>query len=392
MSHPVRGLRVSVDARPLDIEHLRTQGIGRYAHGLLGPLGRVASERGGRLVLLRQGARRPSPYSGEVAGIAERRLRRPPLPERLSEYPEQVLLPLDLRRARSWLHHSLSIYRAAVWPGVPSVMTMHDVVPLMWPEHYLRTGLMHRMLYRAARGARLLLAVSEAAQRDAIAHLAVDPERVLVVPEAADERFAPSDPRLAGERLGVKQPYLLWVGGLAAHDPRKNLTGLLDAYAGWRRERSRPETLVLAGRVGDEGRELAAHAARGGAPVLFAGFVPDEELPSLYSGASCFLTASRYEGFGLPALEAISCGTPVVAFDAGAIPAVAGAGGRFAPDGDHDALMRAVEQVCDDRELRARLSQAGMRHARRFSWARTAELTWKAYERAAGTRDPPRRP
>ena len=385
------GLRVSVDARPLDIEHLRSQGIGRYAHGLLGPLGRVAAERGGRLVLLRQRARRPSPYAGEVgAGATERRLRRPPLPERFAEYPEQVLLPLDLRRVRSELHHSLSIYRAPVRPGVPSVMTMHDVVPLMWPEHYLRTGLMHRMLYRAARRARLLLAVSQAARRDVIAHLSVDPERVLVVPEAADERFAPSDPRVARERLAIEQPYLLWVGGLTAHDPRKNLTGLLEAYARWQRERSRPEALVLAGRVGEEGRALAARAARSGARVLFPGFVDDEELPSLYSGASCFLTASRYEGFGLPALESISCGTPVVAFDAGAIPEVAGAGGRFAPDGDHGALMRAVEEICDDRELRARLSAAGLSHARRFSWASTAARTWEAYERAAGARGPSR--
>ena len=152
---------MTVDARPLDIAYLRSQGIGRYAHGLLGHLGEVASERGGNLVLLRQPGDRPTAFAGAVGEGAEvRRLWRPPVPGRFADWAEQPLLPLDLRRARPHVHHALSIYRSAVAPGVPTVMTMHDVIPLMWPDQYLRTGVMHRMLYRAARRARLLLAVS----------------------------------------------------------------------------------------------------------------------------------------------------------------------------------------------------------------------------------------
>jgi glycosyltransferase involved in cell wall biosynthesis len=117
--------------------------------------------------------------------------------------------------------------------------------------------------------------------------------------------------------------------------------------------------------------------------VLLTDFVPDAELPALYSGASCLLTASRYEGFGFSALEAIACGTPVVAYNTGAVPEVAGPGALLAPPGDAAALMRAVGRVCDDRELAERLSSEGRRHAARFSWRRTAELTWDVYERVA---------
>lgn len=380
------GLRVSVDARPLDIESIRSQGIGRYAHGLLGPLAEVAAERGGELVLLRERTGTPAAFAGPVAGAdaAIRVPRRPPLPERLADWPEQLLLPLDLRRARVALHHALSIYRAAVFPGVPAVMTMHDVAPLMWPGEYLRTGIGHRMLYSAARRARLLLAVSEAARRDIVHHLGVAPDRVLCVPEAADARFRPSDPGPVRERLGLDGPYLLFVGGLATRDPRKNLEGLIDAYAAWRRSQGREERLVLAGRPGPATEELRARAERAGAPVTFTGFVADEDLPGLLSGAACLVTAARYEGFGLPALEAISCGTPVVAFDAGAVPEVAGPGCLTVPAGDTAALLRAAGRVCDEPDLRERLSARGGEHAQRYSWRRTAELTWEAYERALG--------
>ncbi len=371
-------LRVTVDARPLDIDYLRAQGIGRYAHGLLGPLAEVAAGRGGQLVLLRAPGGGASPFgAGPGQGTTVRELRRPPWPNRYADVLEQAALPLDLRRLRPGVHHSLSLYRAPLAPGVPHVMTMHDVVPLMWPERYLRTGLLHKLLYRAARRADLLLAVSEAARGDIVRHLGVDPARVECVPEAAGEHFVPTRPE---PRDG---PYLVWVGGLATHDPRKDLEGLITSFAAWQHDRERAETLVLAGAMGPAGHELSALARRTGARVEFPGFVPDSDLPALYSGARCLVTASRYEGFGLPALEAVSCGTPVVAFDAGAVPEVAGEGALTVPDGDLPALMRAAERVCDDDVLHARLRAGGLEHARAYSWQRTAEATWDAYERVA---------
>ena len=358
---------VSVDARPLDIENLRSHGIGRYAHGLLGPL---VAEHEPHLTLLREHGGR-SPF-GEVGGRS-RYLRRPPLPARAVEFAEQVLLPIDLARVGADVHHSLSLYRTPLLPRRPLVVTMHDVVPLQWPERYLRTAAAHRTLYRAVRRATAVICPSQAAARDVARHLRLDPERVTVIPEAAGDQFAPSTPGPLQKRLGIEAPYLLYVGSL--DDPRKDVGGLIDAFGRAQRAEGRAETLVLAGR----GAEPPSEGAR----VVFTGSIPDADLPALYSGAACFVTASRYEGFGLPALEAIACGTPVAAYDAGAVPETAGPGALLAPAGDGAELMRAAGRICDELELAERLSADGRRHAAGFSWTRTAELTWGVYERAA---------
>jgi glycosyltransferase involved in cell wall biosynthesis len=368
-------MKVSVDARPLDVEGMRSQGIGRYAHGLLGPLADVAEGRGGRLTLLRQPGAAAGPFGGGAHGsAASRALRRPPLPARAVELAEQALLPLDLARLRPDVHHSLSPYRTPLVSPGRVVVTVHDVAPLQWPEKYLKTGLAHRTLYRAVRRAAGIVCVSAVARQDLLRHLDVDPERVWVVPEAAGERFHPCEPGPTLERLQIAGPYLVCVGSL--DDPRKDVQGLIDAFEAWAAAEQRMETLVLAG-AGD------ASALRIAGRVKLPGFVPEPDLPALYSGASCFVTASRYEGFGLGALEALRCGTPVVAYDAGAIPETAGPGALLAPPGDGAALMRAAGRVCDEAVLAERLAGEGRRHATRFSWRRTAELTWDVYERVA---------
>jgi alpha-1,3-rhamnosyl/mannosyltransferase len=223
---------------------------------------------------------------------------------------------------------------------------------------------MHRMLYRAVQRAAAVICPSDAAACDVTEHLELDPARVTVIAEAAGERFEPVE-----RRLDLPEPYVLYVGSL--DDPRKDVALLVRS---WQLAVGRRETLVLAG----SGR------APEGDRVLSLGFVPEEDLPALYSGASCFVTASRYEGFGLPALEALACNTPVVAYDAGAIPEVAGPGALLAPPGDVAALMDAVGRICDEPELRARLSEEGRRHAATFSWRRAAEQTWDVYDRVAG--------
>ena len=341
----------------------------------------LAAERGAELTLIRQSSRTLSPF-GPVAG-SRRIVRRPPLPARAVELVEQALLPIDLARLGAQVHHSLSLYRAPLVSRAAPVVTMHDVAPLQWPDRYLRTGVAHRMLYRAVRRAAAVLCDSHAAAKDVTRLLELDPARVTVVPAAAGTHFRPTDSSELRHRLGLEGPYLLYVGGLAAADPRKDVEGLVDAFAAWARAEDRPEALVLAGTEGPYTRELEARAERLGANLVFTGFVADSDLPALMSGAGCLVTASRYEGFGLPALEAIACGTPVVAYDAGAIPETAGPGALLAQLGDGAALMRAAGRVCDEPRLAERLGAEGRRHAASFSWRRTAELTWEVYEAAA---------
>jgi glycosyltransferase involved in cell wall biosynthesis len=382
---PAPRLRVAVDARPVDIDGLRERGIGRFAANLVEQLVPVARDAGGELVLLRERRGRGSPYHAvaDPAGAAQVvRPRRPPVPARIADLPEQLLLPIDLRRARVDLYHALSIYRAPVRPGVPAIVTIHDLIPLMWPGQ-LRTGIVHGILYRAARAATRVIAVSQRVKEDAVVHLGLDAARVDVVYEAVADHFVPTDPGAVPGRLGVEGPYVLYVGG---PDPRKRMPELIDGFGAWARAQARPETLVIAGPMGCEAAELEARARKAGGRTVFCGFVPDADLPALYSGARCLVMASRYEGFGLPALEALSCGTPVVFFDGtGALPEVAGPGALTAPMGDAEALMGAVERLCDDEQLRARLSATGLEHARGFSWRATAEQTWAAYESAVGS-------
>jgi glycosyltransferase involved in cell wall biosynthesis len=377
-------LRVALDARALDLPYLRGQGIGRYTAALLDALGPVSRERGGELVVLRTGADSPFAADGPGPRVETWRVWRPQLPDMLAIACEQPLLRWDLRRTRAQVLHSSSIYRAVPAPGLPSVVALHDVIPLLFSDDYMRSGLLYRLMYAAARRADLLLTVSERARRDIVAHLDVPSESVVVIPGAAHPRFRPTrrNPDLLA-RLGVTTPYVLYVGGLSERDPRKGVEELIDAFAGWAAAQERPETLVLTGRLGTAAGPLRDRARRTGARIVFTGFVPDGELPTLYSGANCLVTCSRYEGFGLPALEALACGTPVAAYRVGAHEEVVGPGALLVDEGKTDALLLAVQVLSDHHDTRARLADAGQTHAARFSWRRSAELTWDAYERVA---------
>jgi glycosyltransferase involved in cell wall biosynthesis len=379
--------RVAVDARPVDIPFLRRRGIGRFAASLVPELAAVAAERGGELLILRERGSDGGVFSASASAPRSDRVRvvripRAPVPERVSDLPDQLLLPIALRRRRADLFHALSMYRLPLRPGVPAVVTMHDVIPLMRPDQ-LRTGIVHGLLYAAVRRADRVIAVSEAGRRDLVAHLGVPAERVDVVYEAAAPQFVPTDLGNVAARLGIAEPYVLHVGGA---DPRKNLGALIDAFAAWARERARPERLVLAGPVRDvERAEIEAQVRSTEGRVRHVGFVADADLPALYSGARCLVMPSSYEGFGLPALEALACGTPVAAYDAGALAEVAGPGALLVPDGAMAELLGAVERLCDESELRDRLAAAGRAHAGTFSWRRAAEGTWDAYARARAT-------
>jgi glycosyltransferase involved in cell wall biosynthesis len=378
-------LRVAFDARALDLPYLRGQGMGRYTGSLLEALVPVSQERGGELVVLRAAGGEGGPFAAGTASEAPFSLRRPRLPEPLGVALERLVLARDVRRSRAQVLHSSAVYRASPRPGVPWLLSLHDVIPLLFPQDYLRSGLLYRWMYAMARRAELILTVSQRARADIVAHLGVAPERVVVVPGAAGARFRPTEPDpgvLHG--LGIASPYVLYVGGLAEPDPRKRVPELIDAFASWSASGERRETLVLTGRLGPAVAALRERAELTGGRIVFTGFVPDDQLPALYSGAVCLVTASRYEGFDLPALEALACGTPVAAHRVGAHEEVAGPGALLADDGDTAGLMRAIQRLCDDRELRARLGAAGQAHAAGFSWRRSAELTWGAYERVAG--------
>jgi glycosyltransferase involved in cell wall biosynthesis len=225
-------------------------------------------------------------------------------------------------------------------------------------------------------------------RNDVICLLDADPERVFVVPGGVDPMFAPANEEsIAQVRgfYGVDRPYLLSVGVI---EPRKNFPRLIEAYTRFRVRTGLDYQLVIAGGKGWLSDETFRQAERSSfAPdVRFTGYVPDEYLPALYSGAQVFAVPSLYEGFGLPVLEAMACGAPVVCANTSSLPEFAGEAALLVPPDDPDAIADALERVCEDGVLRESLRQRGAERARDYQWHRSAERLLKTYEHVAAQR------
>jgi glycosyltransferase involved in cell wall biosynthesis len=275
---------------------------------------------------------------------------------------EQLALPLIARGAEL-------IYcpaNLAPLAGRRNVVVIHDAAALRHPEWYSRAyaAYQRRLLPLVARRARQVLTVSEFSRADLATALGLDPERIAVVPNGVDERFSPgADPEPSRAAHGLRRAYALVVGTRIA---RKNLDALGEA----------------ARLLSDEGIELvAAGSGRGymrqeaGAAARPLGYVAEEHLPGLYAGASAVLMPSLYEGFGLPCLEAMACGTPVAASDRGALPETCGGAALHADPEDPVAFAAAALRAATDEPVRTRLRAAGLERARQFTWRRAARAT-----------------
>lgn len=280
----------------------------------------------------------------------------------------------------------------------PCVVAFHDTIPERYPELVFPTRA-NRWLWRAKvalarRQARRVMTVSQASARDLVDVLGFPADRIDVVSEAADPRFRRLDDpeRVAAARrryrIGDRQRYLVYVGGL---NPHKNLLGLLRAAPGLF-ESSPDLALVIVGDTSGRGfhdnvAELRAFAHENPLleeRVLFTGYVPDEDLVALYNGATAFVLPSLWEGFGLPALEAMACGLPVVASDRGSLPEVVGDAGRLFDPLSPDSIARAIAPLLRDEALHRRLAEASRARAARYTWDRGAELAEACFRRALG--------
>lgn len=297
-----------------------------------------------------------------------------------------VAFPRDLRARRADLAH-VQYFVPPIAP-CPVVTTIHDIAFRRHPELF---PLKHRLLLnwlipRAAHHAAHVLTGSEATRRDLLECYDLPPDHVTVTPYAADPRFRPEHPARAREavrrRLGVPSPYILSVGVL---QPRKNLPRLVRAYA--RIAGRVPHRLVLVGKEGWANAELRAAAAAlpVDREVVFTGYVADADLPALYAGADVFAYPSLYEGFGLPPLEAMACGAPVLAGNTSSLPEVVGDAGLLVDPTSDRALVEGLERLLTDPAERDRLRAAGPQRAAEFSWERTARETLAVYHRILET-------
>ena len=265
---------------------------------------------------------------------------------------------------------------------IPIVVTVHDAVPITMPDATTRRGrwFHERGFAAAAKRARLVIAVSAFAADEVAANSAIPRERMRVVPNGVDlERAPPDDVERVLDAYRIGRPYVFWIG---TFQPRKNVGTLLDAFA--RLDASDlPHRLVLAGPEGWLADDRAAISALGDR-VQLLGPVPVTDLAALYAGADLFVFPSRHEGFGIPVLESMAQGTPVVASDIPALREVGGDAVRFVPVDDPDALAGEMRSVLGDASVRDSLVARGLDHVRAYSWERCADATIAVYREALG--------
>jgi glycosyltransferase involved in cell wall biosynthesis len=358
-------------------------GIGRYTRELTKAL--LALDQENRYVLFSAGRsnnepqwapnvrRRSVPLSDHQLAIVWQRLRLP--------VPAELLTgPVDVFHSPDFVLPPL--LRAA------SVVTIHDLSFMRLP-HCSAPALLDylmRSVPRSARRADAILADSESTRRDVVELLGIHAEKVHVVYAGVDARFAPQPDGAVHEvkhRYGIPEPYILAVGTL---QPRKNYPRLLEAFATMRNRSGLPHKLVIAGGRGWLYDEIDATIARLelADTVVTPGFVRDEDLPALYTGADLLVFPSLYEGFGLPALEAMACGTPVVASTAPALPEVCGDAAMLVAPTDVPALAEAIEQVLTDSALATRLAKLGYHRAKQFQWEDAAHSLLSVYRKLVG--------
>jgi len=366
-------MRIALDGRELRAG-VRT-GIRRYCVEVL----RAAASRGLSCVVYGDRSTRLEP---ELPGVSLS-----VLDGAWTQWWDQVTLPAALRRDSVDVFLS-PYYKAPLAAPCPTVVTIHDLFFIGYPgrPRPLYDATMTRLARLYARRADAVVADSEHSRREIVRRLGLPSERITVIPVGLGPEFTPTELSAAQRaRYGLRGPYVLYVGNFLPH---KNLPRLLRAWAALPEWLRRAHQLVLAG--GDRARQpaLGAEAATLGLAdvVAFPGLIDDADLPALYAGATAFVLPSLEEGFGLPALEAMACGTPVVASRRGALSEVVGDAGLLVDAESQSALTTALLRVLDAPDERAQLAARGVLRAREFAATRTAGRVVDLLQTTAGLR------
>jgi glycosyltransferase involved in cell wall biosynthesis len=296
-----------------------------------------------------------------------------------------VAWPRLLRRERAQVAHG--VYLVPPFSPCPTVVTIHDVSFLAHPEWFPRQALriMRVLIPLSARRATRLVTATEHAASEIVRLIGVPRSKISVIPYGVDERFVPVDRDEARQRIlqayGLSGPYLIAVGLL---QPRKNLARLLEAFALVAPDHPDLKLAVVgATGWGNEPFHERLRELRLQDRVVLCGSVPAEDLPALYSAAEMLVYPSLYEGFGLPPLEAMRCGTPVVASNTTSIPEVVGDAAVLADPLEPESIAAGIKSILDDSGIAAELSRRGLQRAREFTWRRSAEAYLKLFHEVA---------
>ena len=361
-------------------------GIGRYTYNLARALARVAPDEG--FVILHNPALLNTRYDlASLARFPNVELVRVNVPT--FSLAEQYRLPFAIRHLPLAIFHS-PYYIKPYWLPCLSVVTIYDVISKLYPQ-YMPSSWARLIFEFATRlalwSAQRVITTSQAARDDLIALYQVAPEKIAVTPLAADDRFRPLDTGAiepARHKYSLPERYVLYLG---INKPHKNLVGLVEAWSlvidHWDLGFGR-WPLVIAGHWDPRYPQARRKAAELGLEdnVVFLGEVAEADLPALYSRAGLFVFPSLYEGFGLPVLEAMACGTPVVCSSTSSLPEIVGEAALTFDPLDVEDMATRVEEALGNEALREEMREKGLRQAARFSWERTARETLEVYKEA----------
>jgi glycosyltransferase involved in cell wall biosynthesis len=381
-------MRVAFDLRPAFRKNSRRRGIGTYTVQLFQALVNAGCDFGLTLIAYGCGGTEPELPEGRYE---YRSLFQLPKPSRLAWLPDRLLLPRQLSKDAAQIFHANDITSIAFRSGIKTVVTVHDVIPLVFAEQMKRSipwdyWLALKDGFRRIPRVDLVVTDSSYSKSDISRRLQIDPEKIAVVYPGCSSSFAPVDPGLAKGRIakafGISRPFLFYVGGT---DFRKNLACLVDAFADIRRS-GYEGLLVMAGETFrwdiEEVRQLRQRIAGCGAEgsVVFPGFVTTEQLVDLYSACEAFVFPSLYEGFGLPVLEALRCGAAVMTTRVSSIPEVAGEAAAYFDPQDPSSLVRSFCDLMADPVRRDKLRKEGRARSAVFTWNQAARQLLSLYD------------
>ncbi|MBI4798321.1 MAG: glycosyltransferase family 4 protein [Desulfarculus sp.] len=371
-------MRVAIDVRT--VTEARS-GVGNYVLNLLAGLRRVAPEH--EFFLVGQEHNLKLLAQDQPARLCHQaRLSHESHP--WGDLWEHLWLPRVLRQNSVQVMHGPATLIPLSRDGFASVATIHDLVAFLYPQTIPTKYALYMtwLLKRVVKSARRIISVSQCTKDDLVRVLDVDPERIAVIHEAAQPGFRPIGDQAALEavrrRHGITKPFFFHVGNI---EPRKNLVGLLKAFISLGARLKGQAQLVIGGQEGWLTRRLHQQIGRLdlGPEVIFTGYLPQEDLPLLMTAACAFVFPSLYEGCGLPALEAMSCGTPLITSNLSSLPEIAGEAALLVEPTSPEDIAQAMWRVFEDLGLRQDLCRRGLEQAARFSWDQAARQTMRVY-------------
>lgn len=367
-------MRIGVDARLI---YHQPAGISRYTWHLLQALAKINQQD--EFIVFQHRKQHPPLITQQ--NFYRRTLYSP------AHHPlEQWVLPVELLRFSLDLLHSTD-FIPPLYSATPAVITVHDLAFLHWPHFVTKdSAAYYGQIDRAIRHARHIIVPSEHTKRDLIGQLGAPENKVSVIYEAADPHFQPLP--IEATRAEVVQKYKIppnYILFVSTIEPRKNVAGLLTAFQHLREKYTTPDVgLVLAGSQGwlyEETLEMVDKLNLR-QYTFFLGRVSDEELRKLYVAARCHVHPAHYEGFGLPPLEAMACGTPTIVSNSSSLPEVVGDAALLVSPQDPEEIAVAMHRLLSDNTLHAELREKGLRRAKCFSWESAARSTMEVYRKA----------